>query len=157
MTEFTSEIKTIPHSQEAVYETLSNLENLAWVKDKIPMSQLPAKELEKIKDFTFDRDSCTIMVDTVGKVTIAIIEREPSKTIKFGVEGIPVKGNLWIQLAPAGTQMSKIKLTVKADLPFFLKGMVSKPLQNGLSRMVEVLAMLPYGDIISSPHQLSPF
>ncbi|GHT19254.1 hypothetical protein AGMMS4957_03090 [Bacteroidia bacterium] len=147
MTEFISEIKTIPYPQEAVYEALSNLENLAWAQSKIPTDRLPAKELEKIKDFTFDRDSCSFTVDMVGKVKLAIVEREPAKTIKFGIEGIPTEGNLWLQIAPAGDQMAKIKLTVKAELPFFLKGIVSKPLQNGLNQMAEMLAVLPYGQI----------
>ncbi|MDR0834108.1 MAG: SRPBCC family protein [Candidatus Symbiothrix sp.] len=147
MSEFTSDIKTIPYSQSAVYEALSNLENLEWAKDKIPLDRVPAKELEKIKEFTFDRDSFSFTVDPVGKVTFAISEREPSKTIKFGVEGLPAKGNLWIQIAPVSDHESKIKLTVKADLPFYLKPMVSKPLQNGLNQMADVLAVLPYDQI----------
>ena len=147
MTEFTSDIKGIHHSQEAVYEALSNLENLEWGRDKIPLGQVPTKELEKIKDVTFNRDSCSFTVEPIGKITFSIVEREPSKTIKFGVEGLPAKGNLWIQIVPVNDRDSKIKVTVKADLPFYLKPVVSKPLQNGLNQLAEVLATLPYSQL----------
>ena len=36
MTEFTSDIKKIPHNDEAVFRVLSDLSKLDLVKDKIP-------------------------------------------------------------------------------------------------------------------------
>ena len=46
MTEFVSEIKTIPYNEDRVYAMLSDLSNLERVKDRIPQ--------DKIKDFEFD-------------------------------------------------------------------------------------------------------
>ena len=38
----------------------------------------------------------------------------------------------------------KMKVTVKADIPFMLKGMVSGPLQDGVEKIADALAMIPY-------------
>ncbi len=56
MTEFVSEIKTIPYNEDRVYAMLSDLSNLERVKDRIPQ--------DKIKDFEFDSDSCSFAVDS---------------------------------------------------------------------------------------------
>ena len=49
MTEFTSDIKTIPFNETEIFEVLSDLTNLERLKDKIPQ--------DKINDFSFDKDS----------------------------------------------------------------------------------------------------
>ena len=37
-----------------------------------------------------------------------------------------------------------MKLTLKADIPFMLKGMVSGPLEDGLEKIADALAQVPY-------------
>ena len=39
---------------------------------------------------------------------------------------------------------SKMKVTVKADIPFMLKAMVSGPLQDGVEKIAAALAAVPY-------------
>jgi hypothetical protein len=64
--------------------------------------------------------------------------------VKFETEQSPVPFNLWIQIIPESETSSKMKLTVKAELNPFIKGMVSKPLQEGLEKIAEALAMVHY-------------
>lgn len=120
---------------------LSDLNHLELAKDKIPQ--------DKIKDFSFDTDSCTVTVDPIGKIRFVIIDREPNSTIKFEAEQVPVGLNMWIQLKATDTNETKMKLTIKADLNPFLKPMVSKPLQQGLDKVAEVLSTLPYDKILN--------
>lgn len=141
MAEFTSEIKTIPHSDEVIFSVLSDLSNLELAKDRIPQ--------DKIKDFSFDKDSCTVTVDPIGKVKFVVVSREPNSSIKFEAEQLPIGLNLWIQLKPSAETETKMKLTIKADLNPFLKPMVSKPLQQGLDKVADVLADIPYDKIIN--------
>ena len=136
MTEFVSEVKTIPYNQRSVYEVLSDLSNLERVKDKIPQ--------DKVSDLTFNTDSCSFTISPVGNVTFSIIEREPESTIKFTAEKLPVEMYLWIQLKATGESETKMKLTVKAELNMIIKQMVSKPLQDGINRLADVLATIPY-------------
>lgn len=141
MAEFVSDIKTIPHTDAEVYSVLSDLNNLELAKERIPE--------DKIKNLTFDKDSCTVTVDPVGKIKFVVEEREPNKTIKFRSEQLPFEINMWIQLVPTEADETKMKLTVKADLNPFLAPMVSKPLQAGLDKIAESLAVLPYGEILN--------
>ena len=138
MSKFESGIKHIPHPQTAVYNALSDLSNLDKVKDKLPE--------DKIKDLSFDSDSLTIGAP-MGSVSMRIIEREEPKCIKFATEKSPIAANLWIQIVPEGEDACKMKLTIKSDINPFIKGMVAKPLQEGLEKIADVLAMIPYNNI----------
>lgn len=136
MTEFVSEVKAIPQSGERIFAMLSDLSNLERIKDRIPQ--------DKVKNFEFDSDSCSFAVDPVGKINFQIVEREPNKTIKFATTNSPVPLFLWIQLKEIAENDTRMKITARAELNPFLRPMVSKPLQDAVDKISEVLASLPY-------------
>jgi len=136
MTEFVSDIKTIPFGNQIVFDTLSDLNNLENLKNRIPS--------DKIQDFTFDSDSCSFSIQPVGKIRFCIIDREPLKTIKLAADQSPVEVTMWIQLKETGEQETKMKLTIKAGLNPFIKPMISKPLQDGINQIADILANIPY-------------
>jgi hypothetical protein len=136
MTEFVSQIKQIPHGEKQIFAVLSDLGNLEKVKDSIPA--------HNIKDFEFDRDSCAFSVSPVGKIRFLIVEREPYKTVKFVADKAPVDVSLWVQIKEVAPQDSRLKLTVRADLNPFIRGMVAKSLQDGIDKIADMLAALPY-------------
>ena len=136
MSKFESSIKQIPYPQQSVYNMLSDFTNIERVKNKVPE--------DKLKDMTFDKDSIAISVAPVGQVSMRIIEREEPKTIKFASDNSPMSFNFWIQILPVSETESKLKLTIDADIPFFAKGMVSGPLQEGIEKIADALAMIPY-------------
>lgn len=136
MTKFESEIKIIPAAQETVYAKLSNLNNLEALKDRLPA--------DKVKNLSFDEDHLSFEVSPVGQVQLEIVERDPVKCIKFGSVQSPMAFNLWIQLLPVDVNQCKMKITIGAELNPFMKTMVQKPLKEGLAKMADVLAMIPY-------------
>ena len=136
MTEFTSETKTLPYSQEKVYGRLSNLESLEKIKGQISSN--------KISDLKFERDSFSCSVSPVGKVKFVIVERKPSQLIQMRVEKSPIDIRVWIQLAASNVNETKMKLNLKADLNPFIKPMFSKPLQDGVNKVAQLLATIPY-------------
>ena len=136
MTKFESSIKQVPYAQEAVYKNLSDLNNLERVRDRVPE--------DKLKDFSFDSDNVSISIDPVGKITLHIIDRDEPKCVKFESVDSPVPFNLWIQVLPVTETTSKMKVTVQADIPFMLKGMVSGPLQDGVEKVADALALIDY-------------
>jgi carbon monoxide dehydrogenase subunit G len=139
MTSFESKITRIPAPVEAVYAKLSDLSNLEALRNMIP-----ADKAAQIKEMRFDTDSCTVNVDPVGELTFKIIDREPPKTIKFTAEKSPLPLFLWIQLLPVDEYTTKTRITIKAEINAFLKPMVSKPLQEAIDRMADVLTVIPY-------------
>ncbi|MGL5228931.1 MAG: SRPBCC family protein [Bacteroidales bacterium] len=136
METYVSETKTIYASSESIFNKLSDLSNLEKVKHMIPQ--------DKISDLYFDRDSCSFSVSPVGKVGIRIEEREEFKTIKFGADQSPLPFNLWIQLVEAGPTDTKMRITLKADIPFLLKPMVGGKLKDGVNKIADALSRLPY-------------
>jgi len=142
MAEYNSEIKVIPYSDMDIFTVLSDLNNLELVKDKIPQ--------DKIKDFSFDRDSCTITVDPVGKVRFNVIERKPNELIKFQGEQLPFGITLNVHLKRIDDNQTEMDIKLFADLNPFLKPMLSKPLQQGLDKISETLAILPYDEILNN-------
>ena len=136
MTEYVSEIKQISQNDEQIFALLSDLSNLERVKDRIPQ--------DKIKDFEFDKDSCSFSVNPVGKIVFQIVDREPFKTIKFQTTNSPVPLFLWIQLKQVADLDTRMRLTVRAELNSFLKPLVEKPLKDALEKIATVLASLPY-------------
>ena len=136
MTKFESSVKQIPYPVEDVYRNISDLSNLERVRDRIPE--------DKLQDFQFDSDSVQVSVAPVGTIKLRIVEREENKCVKFETEQSPLPFNLWIQVLPVSETESKMKVTVKADIPFMLKGMVAGPLQDGVEKIADALSQIPY-------------
>ncbi|MDD7028200.1 MAG: SRPBCC family protein [Prevotella sp.] len=135
-TRFESSVKQIPYPQQAVYDMLSNLENISKVMDRIPA--------DKIKDISFDRDHVSMSVDPVGAIKLAVCEREEPKCIKFQTEKSPVPFYVWIQMLPVTDTTSKMRITAEADLNPFIKTLVQKPLQDGVEQIADGLAQIQY-------------
>ena len=136
MTKFESSVKQIAYPVEDVYRNISDLNNLERVRDRVPE--------DKLDSFKFDSDSVEVSVPPVGTIKLRIIEREENKCVKFETEQSPMPFNLWIQVLPVTETESKMKVTVKADIPFMLKGMVSGPLQDGVEKIADALSQIPF-------------
>lgn len=136
MTQYESSVKQIPYSQERVYAKLEDLNNLEALKGKLPE--------DKVKEFTFDHDQATVDIPPIGKVTIKVVEREEPKCIKFEAVDSPIPVNMWIQIIPDGSEASKMRVVAKAEINFMLRGMIEKPLKEGLEKIADTLAMVQY-------------
>ena len=136
MNKFESSVKVIPYSQERVYSKLSDLSNLETIKDRLPQ--------DKVQDLSFDSDTLSFSVPPVGQLTLQIVEREPCKCVKLATTNSPLPFNMWIQLVATGEEECKVKVTIGMDINPSMKAMVQKPLQEGLEKMVEMLAMINY-------------
>ncbi len=136
MSQYESSVKNIPYPQERVYSKLEDLNNLESIKDRVPQ--------DKVKEFAFDRDSVTVEVSPLGKITLKIIEREEPKCIKFETVGSPMPANFWVQIIPDGDQASKMRVVAKAEINFMLRSMIEKPLKDGLEKIADALSMIAY-------------
>lgn len=159
MTKFESSIKQIHSPQAAVYKKLSDLNNLKPIQERAAnpdfvdqiraTGQVPEDKLKMVQEallrLEFNTDSVTYPGSPVGDVTLRIIERDEPKCVKFEVQGAPIQGNLWIQVLPTSTYESKLKCTIGAELNFLMKQMAKKPLQDGVEKLADMLAMIPYG------------
>lgn len=152
MTRYESSIKQVAYPVQDVYTKLSDLSNLRIIKerfnDPLIRQQIPADKVEQVQsviekmEFTTDSVSCD--VGMVGNISLEIIEREENKCVKYQSVSSPVSFTLWAQVLPTSESVSKLKLTLDADLNFFMKQMVDKHIKNGIEKMADMLAMIPY-------------
>ena len=134
---YESKISSAPYPAEQIYRVLSNLQNIERVRDLIPQ--------DKVQELEIEPDRIRMKVDGLAqKISIAIVERIENNTVKFGMEGIPMEANLWIQLKELAPDDTRIKVTLKADIPFMFKMMIGGKLQTGLDQAAEMLAKFPY-------------
>lgn len=134
MTTYESEIKTINKSDEEVFLKLSDLSNLNMIAEDETLTG-------KIKDLQYDTDSCSFALEGFGRVGVRIVEREPNKTIKLEVENLPVPINVWIQLKPSADAETRMKLTLKAELPAMIKMMLNSKLKDGVNAIADFLTL----------------
>ena len=140
---FESSVKIIEAPQQKVYDTLSDLSRLGQMKDRLR----DHVDSDKLDGFSFDHDTMTAQVPPVGSITLRIVDREEPKTIKFETEQSPMPFNFWIQLLPLSDTSCKMKLTIKASLNPFIKGMISKPLSEALEKMADTIAQINYNNL----------
>ena len=136
MTTYESKIKTLHHSQEVIHNSLSDLNNLALIQNRIPQ--------DKIKDLSFDTDTVNVTVDKLGKISLRIIDREPYKTIKLTVTGAPSEAFMWIQLKEVSENNTKMKLTIKTKLNGVVKMMLKGKIEKFIDGFADTLAGLDY-------------
>lgn len=151
LSKYESEIKILPVSQQTAYGKFSDLRNLGALKERMNdpevmakiSDQVPADKAEEAKKYleqmTFDEDNITI-ASPVGQLSLTVVEREEPKCVKLEGRDTPLPIYVWIQLLPHGDSESRMKITVGAEVNIFMKGMVSKPLQQAADGLATILA-----------------
>lgn len=157
LTKFESAVKPLSHPQQTVYGWLSDLRHIEALREKLNdpavLQQLgervPGTDAESLRrqleTMTLSEDTVT-MDSPLGKVTLRIVEREAPKCVKLEAEGSPLPLTLWVQVLPVPDGGSKMRVTLGAEVNVFMKAMVSKPLQQAVDGIADLLASLPYGE-----------
>ena len=134
---YESKIQSIPAPVEKVFPVLSNLKNLERVRELIPA--------DKVQEMDITEDTVKFKVDGLAqKIAIRIVDKVENDTIKFGLDNMPMAANFWIQLKEVSPTDTRVKLTVKADIPIFFRMMIEKKLQQGLDDAAVMLTQFPY-------------
>ena len=137
---YESKIGQITANDAAVFAVLSNLENINHFRDVIPQ--------DKIHELEVSSDRVRFKVEGLGqKIAIVILEKEEYKTIKFGAENMPIPFNIWIQLKQVAELDTRIRITIKTDMPAMFKMMFDKKMQQGLDQAVDMLCQVPYNNM----------
>ena len=137
---YESKIGQITANDAAVFAVLSNLENINHFRDVIPQ--------DKIHELEVSSDRVRFKVEGLGqKIAIVILEKEEYKTIKFGAENMPIPFNIWIQLKHVAELDTRIRITIKTDMPAMFKMMFDKKMQQGLDQAVDMLCQVPYNNM----------
>ena len=134
---YESAVTKVAASAAQIYSVFSNLRNLERVKDMIPQ--------DKVQEMEIEAENVRMKVDGLGqKITILIVDKTENEVIKYGVEGIPMEMNFWIQMKEVAPMDTRIKLTLKADIPMMFKMMLDKKIQQGIDQAAAMIAQFPF-------------
>ena len=135
---YESAVTKVSASEAQIYGVFSNLKNLERVKDLIPK--------DKVQELEIGEESVRMKVDGLGqKITILIVDKTENEVIKYGAEGIPMEMHFWIQMKEVAPMDTRIKLTLKADIPMMFKMMLDKKIQQGIDQAATMIAQFPFG------------
>ena len=110
----------------------------AFLSDCNNFQQFAANE--KVKNFQSDSDSFRFTIESAGDVTFRIVDRRPGELLKFSIENVQAENIfLWVQLKSVNPGDTRVKLTAKLDVNPVLRMLISKPLKQGLDKIVETL------------------
>ncbi len=153
LSKYESSVKHIAENVDVVYDRFSDMRNLQALRDRMSdpdtlsqiSGQVDSEKLEEarkyLKEMTFDADSLSVSTP-VGALRLVIVERDAPKCIKLAGEGSPIPVYVWIQLLPEGEQATKMRVTVGAEVNMFMKGMVSKPLQQAAEGIATLFSVM---------------
>ncbi|MBQ1752641.1 MAG: SRPBCC family protein [Paludibacteraceae bacterium] len=142
MTTYQSSVKHIAAPAERIFNKLSDLKQLEPFVERLK-EQVPDDKV-KIKDVMINDESVYVTMDPMGVIGVKIIEKEPFKTIKFESDKSPVQFNFWIQIVEKEPNDSKIRLTLKADIPFMIRMMIKDKVEQGIEMVAEALTKIEY-------------
>ncbi len=124
--EFVSQITKNTCEDFQLFGFITNLQNFEQL--------LPPEAKEKI---TLSEDSITIHAMGSMSVTLSILEKEPYKTLKIGTQGNEMF-RIWIQLKQVAPYDTRIRVTLKANIPLIARPMIKK---DQLQQLVDSIAL----------------
>ena len=155
---FESSVKYVSHSQEQVYNVLSDLTNIKRLAKTFDI-QRPGVEFQMsfVDEDTMEIQAkgVSVTIRVVGPdalemtakgvtVTLRVVEREALKLVKLGADNSPVPFNMWIQILPVEANQAKLKVTISVEVGIFMKPMISKPCQEGVEMFANLLSIFRY-------------
>jgi carbon monoxide dehydrogenase subunit G len=98
---------------------------------------------DQVKNFTATEDVCSFEVEKAGTMEIKIINREPFALIKYtGGGSIPLQFFFWVQLKEAAPGDTRIKLTLKAEIPQMMQFMVKGKIEKALNDLIDKISSM---------------
>lgn len=146
VSKYISEVKVINQNNQVVYNYLSDFNKLGQYFNEHTLAQISEQIPNgSIENFTSDMDSCHFTISNSGEAGFRIIDREAPKMIKITGEGkIPFELFLWIQILPVDSYKCKMRLTLHANMNMMIKMVAGKKMKEGINRMADALAQLPF-------------
>lgn len=162
MNKYESTVKTVYAPVERVYARLSDLTSLQAIKERVDdprfeeiiNSQVPAdkrptpeqfqKLRNNIRKMELTQDTMSGHIGPLGDITLRIVERAEPKLVKMDLEGTPIAVTLWIQMLPSDENSCRMKVTLGAELNFFIRKMIESKLEKAPEGLAQFLSQIPY-------------
>jgi carbon monoxide dehydrogenase subunit G len=134
MVTFESKVGKILRPAEEIYSILNDFRKIESLVPK-----------EHVKEFTATEDTCRFEIEKAGTMEIKIVNSEPFALIKYSGGGsIPLQFFFWVQLKEATPGDTRIKLTLKAEIPQMMQFMVKGKIEKALNDLIDKISAVKY-------------
>lgn len=145
MSEYKSDKIEIKASAQAVFDRLSNPENLKTALEaKDADNVLTPEQRAQLESIKVTSDSLSLPGGPVGQITLRITRLEEPTLIHFEGEGTPVPLSLDFVIDPVDDSRCMAEAVIDLELPAMLRPMVGPTLKKMAAQFGNLLANLPY-------------
>lgn len=144
MAVFKSQTRQIQASAEAVFDKLSNLENLKTMLAQVPESAVPADQKEMFDAVRVTEDSISFPAGPVGELTLQMTRKERPTLISLTGVGAPVALSMNLEIGIVSQDASEGAVSIDIAIPPMLKPMIGGTIQKMADQFAEMLPRLKY-------------
>ena len=144
MATYSSGNVTLNAPATAVYDKLSNLENLRGLLNKVPADRIPEDKRQMFENIQITPDTIEVPGGPMGNLRFRVTERVSPSLIKLKGEGIPVEMALVLHVKPINDSSSSANVDIDINIPAMLKPRVGGQIQKIASQFGEVLGAIPF-------------
>ena len=101
---------------------------------------------EKLSSVKFNPDSIVFNVPPVGEIKMVFSKVEAPNRLTIAPESSPVPFSMSIDIDATADGKASLATCIDVELNFFMKQMVGNKLNDGVDKIAEMLARLPYGE-----------
>lgn len=131
-------------SAQAVYDKLSNLENLQGMLNKVPADKIPEDKRQMFENIKITPDTIEVPGGPMGNLVFRVTERKAPSLIKLNGEGIPVEMSLALHIEPINSESSSANVDIDINIPAMLKPMIGGQIQKIADQFGDVLGAIPF-------------
>ena len=131
-------------SAQAVYDKLSNLENLQGMLNKVPADKIPEDKRQIFENIKITPDTIEVPGGPMGNLVFRVTERKAPSLIKLNGEGIPVEMSLALHIEPINSESSSANVDIDINIPAMLKPMIVGQIQKIADQFGDVLGAIPF-------------
>lgn len=135
---------TLNASADAVYNKLSNLENLKEMLGKVPADKIPDDKRQMFENIRITPDTIEVPGGPMGNLIFRVVERKSPSLIKLQGEGIPIQMSLALNVAPLTETSSSANVDIDINIPAMLKPMIGGQVQKIADQFGDVLGAIPF-------------
>lgn len=145
----TSESVVLNGTPAEVYDRLTHpgeledLLNKAIAKAREDGKDVPAEIEGNLDKISFTDDAITFRGVPTGPMTLRRGDCSENADVQYVGEGTPVAVTIDFNLKPEGIGNCLLSINLQADIPFMLRMMIQKPLQQGLDTFAGLLRQIP--------------
>ena len=144
MSIYSSDKITLNAPATAVFDKLSNLENLQGLLDKVPADRIPDEKRQMFENIRITHDTIEVPSGPMGNLSFRVTERVAPSLIKLKGEGIPIEMALVLHVEPLTPDSSTAKVDIDINIPAMLKPMVGGQIQKIANQFGDVLGAIPF-------------